>query len=1010
MKNCLNCGNPLEGDTCILCLAEQSKCVLCLKKFNIGEEVILCWECLYLGHADEMEAWLEIRSVCPTCRIDYSPDIFTKVLLEDQSLQEFVQLRNKLLSQRKEIFDQFRFRLPFYDFQTSLVLQIKKHLETHRSFLLVSPPGSGKTIIGLSLARELGKHVLVLTPNLAVLGSWLDRATMFFEPSDVSINVHHVIGKEKGFLRPITITTYQRLNQDIRSSRRKSNQKTRRKETRKNINKNMPMKKNSNEKKGKRNKIPDMILEKRSGSLIERLKKHDIGLIILDEAHRLTQQWGEDVRYLLSQLPDAKVLGLTATPPERMKADFREIFPRIHADIPRHLLVREGILVPYQDLVCILPIPSQDDTDAAVIKKASSSSLDDFREKALEELQQLWNLQEEVVQHGRTLMALLLNDPRTSQQFKEKTRIFHGWKQRPNRSQEPITDKKVRTRFLDQLHWDFRLVERLMTTIWTEIMDEMEKLGVESPSTRIMKKHAEHLISLIGTSKGKNFEHFFRSMEWVCWNLKWKLYHALEILRFEYQQLGDDIRAMIILDQESLPSKFHFPLTGIHGAIGAFEALVTTDPLIDELDPIMVTGKSILVDDDLADRFLSLSDTWVEQQQLNVKFYIKKPRSRFYVIMKGKGKDWSTDTYTRIITWLFEQGITKCLVGTRFLLGEGWDSLTLNTIIDLTSIAAGTTVNQVKGRALRKDPNNPYKVSNIWEFISHPLLTPYSQEEYETFARKHQNYWGIDKKGRIRNGVTRLDKGLYPGGVRNDPFEINRRSMERARDRLKARQLWKVGVKLGDLYYGFNIQFPHIFFRTIDLNDFVEALTFVFQELTKPLEASAEWKILTSRTDDTREFLICTPVTTSRDLVEALLNTFKDPNWDEGMIIRLEPPLKGITYRLYKWAKLRRQDKGILGNIARHFYQKYRIEHAEMERQREFCIGFPKMIPIHPLTMTLSPPIGIEEMDEIFLKKYLSHQIQVMDVIRKEGRLIPPFQKLYLEHLRDIELEHVYID
>ena len=34
------------------------------------------------------------------------------------------------------------------------------------------PPGAGKTLVGLELARRAGRRTLVLVPNTAVLGQW----------------------------------------------------------------------------------------------------------------------------------------------------------------------------------------------------------------------------------------------------------------------------------------------------------------------------------------------------------------------------------------------------------------------------------------------------------------------------------------------------------------------------------------------------------------------------------------------------------------------------------------------------------------------------------------------------------------------------------------------------------------------------------------------------------------------------------------------------------------------
>ncbi len=1024
-NSCPNCGNLVRDATCVTCLAEQSRCVLCLKTFEMGDTVMLCKECLYLGHADEMKQWLQLKAICPVCRLDYTPELFQEETLQDRSLEEFVMLRNKILRLREEIFDQFKFRLPFYDFQSSLVLQIKKHFDKNHSFLLVSPPGSGKTIVGLALVRELGKHALILTPNLAVLGSWLERAAMFFDPIDANLKVQHVIGKEKGFLRPITIMTYQKLNQELRSQGMERKKRSPKKKSKGGqASKNKPQKNKTSK------KDTESIINHEPPSLLERLKAHDIGLIILDEAHRLTQQWGDDVRKLLRYLPNAKVLGLTATPPEKMNEDFQKIFPRIDADIPRHLLVREGILVPYQDLVQIVSLPRDtEDPSKNESHDRHQQALDDplkrFKLECHQELNDLERYLQEMIDAFVKACAIILKIPKTFLKRRYVTKVTRSFDARP------LLLPRL-TALTSAGQNPFQLDNEDSNKLWNQFENLLGEIGdvlIKGMKPESLTKNKEltaaieKLVAMTNYKKHQSMDKFLQDFRWLCWNLKVKLYHVLDVLRYEYRLMGDSIRAMIILDQENLPSRYSLPIKGIHGAIGAFESLVTTDPFIDELDPIMVTGKTILVDDDLAEKFLHQSRIWAEQQQLNVEFYMRRLVSKKYAVIGGKGSDWSTDTYTRYITWLFEQGITKCLVGTRFLLGEGWDSLTLNTLLDLTTIAAETTVNQVKGRALRKDPNNPDKVTNIWEFITHPRLTPHSHEEYNMFVRKHENYWGIDEKGNIRNGVARIDSRLRPKGLRTKAKTINARSLQKARDRLRAKKLWKVGVKLGELYYGFNFRFTatELMELKIDPRHLEAALKCVFNELTKTSgEEELNWRVLilpspkvfrqlNDLLDDEITIMVCTPVTTRREIVEPLLNSFRNPAWDDGLVIRVEPKIHGLPYRLYKWAKIRRGSQTLLGRLARYIHEKTKEKYFLIELQRERGLFFPHPIPSSTSRMGWHR-LDEEEKRDRLLKCYISDEVQVYERITVSKRVIPAINNIFTNHLDSVVIEHFYID
>ncbi len=47
--------------------------------------------------------------------------------------------------------------------------------EGRRRFYLVSPPGSGKTLLGLAMAAELGAPVLALSPTTTIAQQWVSR-------------------------------------------------------------------------------------------------------------------------------------------------------------------------------------------------------------------------------------------------------------------------------------------------------------------------------------------------------------------------------------------------------------------------------------------------------------------------------------------------------------------------------------------------------------------------------------------------------------------------------------------------------------------------------------------------------------------------------------------------------------------------------------------------------------------------------------------------------------------
>ena len=81
-------------------------------------------------------------------------------------------------------------------------------------------------------------------------------------------------------------------------------------------------------------------------------------------------------------------------------------------------------------------------------------------------------------------------------------------------------------------------------------------------------------------------------------------------------------------------------------------------------------GKAIngIIDADSAKKFDTAAQQWLSKRGFDVQLEFGV-EDGFHVI-NGKGADWCPRVYVAMITELFQQGLTKCLVGTRGLLGD----------------------------------------------------------------------------------------------------------------------------------------------------------------------------------------------------------------------------------------------------------------------------------------------------------------------------------------------------
>jgi superfamily II DNA or RNA helicase len=238
---------------------------------------------------------------------------------------------------------------------------------------IVAPPGSGKTLIGLEIARRIERPALALSPNAAVQAQWLASSSLFGAPSGwASVDID----------APLVCLTYQSLCQvsdpeagllQIAEQRWASDRarstgaavedalsegrswtgaaaQRRHAELRRIVANLKAEIARSDD--GARRLIE--LLGTNARERVERLRERRIGAIILDECHHLASLWGYIVRAALAGLDDVHVVGLTATPPGTLTREqtalYAGLIGPVDFTVPTPAVVRDGCLAPYQEL------------------------------------------------------------------------------------------------------------------------------------------------------------------------------------------------------------------------------------------------------------------------------------------------------------------------------------------------------------------------------------------------------------------------------------------------------------------------------------------------------------------------------------------------------------------------------------------------------------------------------------------------------------------------------------
>ena len=273
-----------------------------------------------------------------------------------------------------------------------------------------------------------------------------------------------------------------------------------------------------------------------------------------------------------------------------------------------------------------------------------------------------------------------------------------------------------------------------------------------------------------------------------------------EIISVEMKALGPNIRAVVVTDFEKTSATAL--VEGVldkeaGGAIAVLRSLVKHQAG-DHLDPILMTGSTVLVDDDLAERFLERAKAWINERDLDVTFTDEVHDG--YHEIHGRGKHWAPRYYSLMITEFFQDGLTKCLVGTRGLLGEGWDASRINVLIDMTTVTTSMSINQLRGRSIRLDKKWPEKVANNWDIVCVADEFTRGYDDYQRFKQKHKQLFGVCDDGAIEKGVGHVHAAfndVRPEGISEGMALFNEEMVHRAMNRSHTRELWGIGKPFG---------------------------------------------------------------------------------------------------------------------------------------------------------------------------------------------------------------------
>jgi superfamily II DNA or RNA helicase len=686
------------------------------------------------------------------------------------------------------------------------------NLTTH----IVAPPGSGKTLLGVELIRRVGKRALVLAPNQGIQQQWPRAVGQFTRrPADVA-------GAD--VLKPIACLSYQALCQledpeivlgrlaqvrwaDERAAATGATPEEAQREgesfegaaadrrARELSRISAALKREVARGEHAGVELRDL-LSSTARERVQQLAKLGVGVVLLDECHHLASLWGYVVRAVLGELPEGvHVIGLTATPPIGLPEAEAELYDAllgpVDFTVPTPAVVRDGHLAPYQELAWLTePLSAErewlaehdsrfrelvtalhDDAESEISFPGwVIARLRDRRRSPDDDAEVPW----EAFQKRAPKLA------RAGIRF-----LYSGGLELPTGA--PRGEAYRQPPDLDDwlvLLEDYALKclapssEREAGERYDAISAALRELGFQLTRKGI-RRGASEVDRLLTGSQAKALG-------------------LVEVLSAEVDTRGEGLRGLVLCDAELAAQRPDDALTGVldpaAGTARHVLLAIAADERTAPLRPLLVSGRGLRCAPHDADFLLEALRVAASDRFALPEW--EAELDGLLVSLQSQGAEWMPRAWVELATALLVEGTTGVLVGTRALLGEGWNCPPLNVLVDMTIATTGVSVQQMRGRSLRLDPADPRKVASNWDVVCVAPDLVRGTGDYERFVRKHLHLFAPAEDGEVEAGPSHVHPELGP--FTPPPVErfaeLNAEQLARSADRDAARERWLIGT------------------------------------------------------------------------------------------------------------------------------------------------------------------------------------------------------------------------
>ena len=627
---------------------------------------------------------------------------------------------------------------------------------------LVAAPGSGKTTIGIELIARFDKPALVLVPTVTIREQWVDRIRQaFLEDENL---VTSLVSQNLKDMKQITIATYQAFHSAMQQVQ-------------------------SQEDNGE---VEDFV----GFDLLARLKERGVETLCLDECHHLRNEWWKSLEDFRKNYQQLQVISLTATPPYDSEPELWDRYLQMCGEIDQEItvpeLVKEDTLCPHQDFVYIC-FPT----------KEEDKRLEEFEDTKWQYVSQLVvdpDFQELIrsskVLKGEISADMLLEDPK----YLSALLIYL-------QAQKQEIPKYLRDLLgaegLPALnyYWLEVLLQGLLyqTPDWYEDPQETKKkIEAELKSRGLIEKRQVFLVKSKANDQILN-----QSLG--------KLSGIADIFATEYASLGKDLRQLVLADYirkdfANYLGDDQAPITQL-GVLPYFETIRRSAQKQGLSVPIAVLSGSVVI---IPASVKAELEALIPNTSLTFSTIGKLDQGTYLQV----GFPSNFKGMVAAVTELFQRGSIQVLVGTKSLLGEGWDAPCVNSLILGSFVGSFMLSNQMRGRAIRIWPGHPEKTSNIWHLVA---IKPYTknlflrekenEEEVDqdnsyqdllNLTRRMEHFLGLSyKEDTIETGLDRLNFPKAPF-KKSKIKAYNQKIKELSKDRSSLRKKWQEALVVAD--------------------------------------------------------------------------------------------------------------------------------------------------------------------------------------------------------------------